>query len=684
MVKRNIIGMSAAVSVQAAEGDGETKGPASFSSTFYTGGALNINGWDLPVVVDLAGLKNGNVLVANLDHDATKRVGNFEVVNDGKTLVAHGKATAATAARDEVVNSAREGYQWQASLEVNPHKVEELPKGKKATINGQEITGPAYITRTGTLKGFGFVSHGADDNTTATIAANAASSTLKGKKMDPAFKAWIEAMGFDADTLTEDQVTGLKANYDGKNAPKKTVKASDNPFEARKIEAKRRSDMRIVADRMIEARRSDYDEIAEIEKMYNHAVEAGMSVQEFRLELYETALPEARRPGERPIQATGLSNRVLEAAICQAGRLPGHEKQFDDQTLQLAHDQFRGNIGLKQLLLLAAEQNGYRANYATEVNMDVQRAAFNMTPQRQIRASGFSTIAISTILSNVANKFLMVGWNSIDMTPLAIAPVRNVRDYKQITTTSLTGDLQFEKLGAGGEIKHGTLGNQSYNNQADIYARMLAITEKDIVNDDLGALTTTPQRLGRGAALKLNDLFWTVFLDNSTFFTAGRNNVNTGVADITLGGLDATETIFNDQTDPDGKPLGLTARILLVPTALKNKTLALTDPLSRIQSGLTTGQSDVNVFAGRFRVESSPYMSNSAYTGYSAAAWYMLADPMDMPVIEIAALNGRVEPIVETADADFNVLGIQMRGKSSVGVAMQEYRGGVRADGGAS
>jgi hypothetical protein len=62
----------------------------------------------------------------------------------------------------------------------------------------------------------------------------------------------------------------------------------------------------------------------------------------------------------------------------------------------------------------------------------------------------------------------------------------------------------------------------------------------------------------------------------------------------------------------------------------------------------------------------------------------MLADPRDMPVIEIAALNGRVEPIVETADADFNVLGIQMRGKSSVGVALQEYRGGVRADGGAS
>jgi hypothetical protein len=74
-------------------------------------------------------------------------------------------------------------------------------------------------------------------------------------------------------------------------------------------------------------------------------------------------------------------------------------------------------------------------------------------------------------------------------------------------------------------------------------------------------------------------------------------------------------------------------------------------------------------------------MSNASYTGYSAAAWYMIADPAEMPVIEIAALNGRVEPVVETADADFNVLGVQMRGYSDIGVALQEYRGGVRADG---
>lgn len=683
MPKKQIIAIASAVSIQAAAEGEEQKGPRTFSSTFYTGGPLQVAGWDMPVVIDLAGLKASKVLVANLDHDSSKRVGNFDLVNDGSQLVANGKANAATAARDEVINSAADGYQWQASLEVSPSKVEQLAKGKSVEVNGQTVTGPAYITRAGTLKGFAFVSHGADDNTSATIAASAASSTRR-NDMDPKFKAWIEAMGFDADSLTDDQVAGLQANYDGKLKKPAKVAASDNPFEARKLEAKRRQEMRDVADRMIEARDSDEAEIHEIEKMYDHAVKAGMSTQEFRLELYETTLPQARAPRIHARQNSRYTNRIIEAAVCQAGRLSDQEKRFDDQTLQAAHDAFKGRIGLKQLLLIAAQDRGYQANFATEVNIEVQRAAFGMQGGRQINATGFSTIDISTILSNVANKFLMEGWNAVDMTPMQISAVRPVNDFKAITTVSLTGDLQFEKLGASGEIKHGTIGEETYSNQADTYAKMLAITRKDIINDDLGALTAIPRRLGRGAALKLNDIFWTAFLDNSAFFTTGRKNANEGVADMTIGGLTATETIFMDQTDPDGKPLGIMPSILLVPTPLKASAIALTDPQSQLITGASATLSNVNVFRGRFLVVSSPYMSNASYTGYSASAWYMLASPSDLPVIEIAALNGRVEPVVETADADFNVLGVQMRGYSDVGVTKQEYRAGVRADGGSS
>ena len=684
MAKHQIIAMDAPVSIQAAEGE-TAKGPRTFSSTFYTGGALTIAGWDLPVVVDLAGLKAGRVLVANLDHKPNQRVGNFDLVNDGKQLIANGKASAATPYRDEVVGSADGGYQWQASLEVNPGKVEELAKGKTATVNGQEITGPAYITRTGTLKGFGFVSHGADDNTTATIAANADSSGKGKNKMEIKCKEWAESMGIDVEAADADTLATIEANFKGlSKKPGKKIEA-ENPFEARKLEAKRRGDIRECADRMLESRNSNYEEIEAVEKMVDHAIEAKMDTRDFRLSLYESvSIPEGRtvRP---PSRDNRLSGEVLEAAICQAGKLKDCNEMFSDQVLQAAHTRFKGRISLGQVFMLAAQANGYTGDAGARVTTEIQNAAFNMGG-RNIRAGAMSTIDIPDVLSNSANKFLMVGWNSIDMTPLRIAKVRSVNDFKQITTVSLTGDLQFEKVGASGEIKHGTLGDLTYNNQADTYAKMLAITRRDIINDDLGALTSVPQRLGRGSALKLNDIFWTAFLDNAStsFFHADNNNVNTGVADMTVGGLTATEVIFMNQTDYDGKPLGIQAAILVVPTALKVPANTLIKS-ERVIDGTSTGlQGDVNPHAGRFRVESSPYISNSAYTGYSAAAWYMLPDPEDLPFIEIAALFGRVEPVVETADAAFNVLGVEMRGYSDIGVSKQEKKAGVRADGGAS
>lgn len=681
-----IVGFSAPAEIQAGEqGEDGKKMPAKFSATFYTGGAMRLNGWDLPVAVDLAGLERGNVLVANLDHDSSKRVGNFDVMNDGTKLVATGTATAATAARDEVVNSAMDGYQWQTSLEVNPREVEMLKAGKKAEVNGQTIEGPAYIVRAGTLKGFGFVSHGADDNTNASIAASAASS--KGEtSMDAKFRTWVEAMGFDADNLTDQQVEGLKANFDGKNAKPKEIKASD-PFQERKLEAKRRQEMREIADRFIELRGSDYDEIEAIEKMYDHAVEAGMTAKDFRLEMYESSAPGSFVP--RHTQRTVTNNRVLEAAICQAGRLGGHEDKFDDQTLQAAHDQFKGRIGLQQLFLLAAEANGYRSSYSRDINLEVQRFAFGLPgygPGRHVQASGFSGLDISTILSNTANKFLMEGWNAVDQTPLRIAAIQSVRDFKTITTVSLTDSVIFDKVGNDGEIKHGTLSEITYTNKADTYARMLAITRQDIINDDLGALTSVPRKLGAGAMKKLNDIFWAEYLGAvaANFFAAGNSNINTGVANMTTGGLSATEVIFMNQTNPDGTPLGIMPEILLVPTALKSAAYTLMNSEKLIDGTATATQGDANVFRGRFRVESSPYISNSAYTGNTSVGWWLLADPSVLPVIAIAALNGRVEPVVETAEAEFSVLGVQMRGYSDVGVNLQEYRGGVYADGGAS
>lgn len=678
MQTNKILSMRAPVRIAAAAS--EDSGPPRFEVVAYTGGAMRLTGWDRPVVIDLAGMNFANSLVANLDHERSKRVGHVtakEITEN--SLILSGVASAATESRREVVESAANGFGWQASVEANPDKIDEIAAGKTVTVNGQEFTGPLYVASKSTLTGFGFVSHGADDNTTVTIAATADSP--EDGNVNPKLKAWVEEIGFDPDNITDEQLATLKANYSGRQP--KPVQASTeliSGLEAIKAENQRKQEITRYA--MDKCQNRAPFEIEPIQLLAQQAIEEGWSVDKFRLELLEADRPQAFTPIGRNGQRSRLTNRVMEAAICQAGRLPDLDQHFSDQELQAAHDEFKGRIGLKQLFLLAAQENGHSNNYSGDVTRDTLKAAF---ADRPIHAAGFSTLTITNVVAATANKFIMRGWNSVDQTPLRIARIQNVRDFKTATTVSLTDTVIYEKVGASGEIKHGTLSDLTYTNKAETYARMLAITRQDIINDDLSALTDVPMKLGNGAMKKLNDIFWTEFLGlvGASFFASGNSNINTGVATMTEGGLDATYVIFKNQTNPDGTPLGAEPSILLVPTALEGAARRLTRS-EQFVTGATTLEGSSNIWANRFRVESSPYISNSSYTGNTSVGWWMLSDPNELPVITIAALNGRVEPTVDTAEADFNTLGVQMRGYTDIGVSDTEYRGGVYADGGAS
>lgn len=671
---------SAPVELTAAA-EGESKKP-SFNIVAYTGVPMNAGGFYQPVIVELSGVKTANAEIPILlDHDSSQIVGQGSVTVDGTDIRVAGSVMGDSAEANKVIALAKDGFKWQASIGASVTRREFLDAGKNTTVNGRNVSGPLVIARESLLQEVSFVAIGADQATSAAVAAS--HSTRKVTEMDPKFGTWLEASGFSADGLSPQQLSKLEAAFKAENpVTVRQPNTVDDVVARAQAEIERQQGIADLTASFLNDT-SDMRQIEHVKALAEQAVSAKWTVEKYETELLRASRPQ--RGVFKPAMSNGnINDKVLTAAICAAGRLGNYEKMFDDQTLQAAHDKFKGRIGLKQLLLVCAEANGFRGGYASEYGLDAHRAAFGYSGPNQIRAA-FSTLNISTILSTTANKFLMEGWNAVDMTPMRIASIRPVSDLKTITTVSLTGDLQYEELGTGGEIKHGKLNELTYTNQAKTYAKMLAITEDDIINDDLGALTAVPRRLGRGAGLKLNDLFWTEFLAlvGANFFGSANSNINTGVADMTVGGLAATETIFMAQTDPDGKPLGIMPKIIVVPTAL-NPAARTMMTSERLITGSTTTQGDGNIWRDRFRVETSPYISNSSYTGYTAAGWWMLADPNESAAIEIAAYQGRVEPTVESAQSDFNTLGVQFRGVTRVGVKRQEYRAGVYADGGAS
>ena len=192
-------------------------------------------------------------------------------------------------------------------------------------------------------------------------------------------------------------------------------------------------------------------------------------------------------------------------------------------------------------MLEAAWANGYTGRTFRD-NREVLRFAFHAPIQ-----AGLSTVEVADILSNVANKFLLDGFFSVERVWRNICAVRNVSDFKTVSSYRLIGKDQYELVAPGGEILHGTLGEEKYQNKADTYGLLLSIDRRDIINDDLGAITTVPRKLGRGSGLKINDVFWTTFLNNAAFYTVGNKNFLSGVnTALGIDSMTLAETAFMD------------------------------------------------------------------------------------------------------------------------------------------
>lgn len=364
-------------------------------------------------------------------------------------------------------------------------------------------------------------------------------------------------------------------------------------------------------------------------------------------------------PAIHMAQPTSRSPEVIEAAFALQGNLPNVEKQYDAKTLEAA-GKIQRTTSLGEVLISAAEEGGYTGS-----------RRISAATLRPILAAAWATHSISGILSATVNKFLLAGFNGVESSWRSISSVRSVNDFKTLTSYRLNGGMVFEKVAPGGELKNAAVSDESRTISAETYGIMTSVTRNDLINDDLGALTAVPQRIGRGGGLKLNSVFWASFQDDSTFFTTGRGNKKTTAGALSLSNLKAIATLFRKLKDPDGNPVAVEPRVLLVPSDIELSAAEIMG--SALLVGGSSAGPNVNVLAGRYQVVSTSYLS-------SAEDYYLLASPADMPVMEVAFLNGVQSPIVETAEADFNTLGVQMRGYFDFGVAKAEYLAGVKAD----
>jgi hypothetical protein len=344
------------------------------------------------------------------------------------------------------------------------------------------------------------------------------------------------------------------------------------------------------------------------------------------------------------------SARVVEAALCLQAGLGSPEKAFDERTLEAA-SKARNSVSLSEVFVKAAVANGYTGAYS-----------INKANVAQVLQASFATHDISNILSNVVNKFLLQGFMSVEKAWESIAAVRSVSDFKALNLLRLNGSFKFLKTGNAGEIKVAAASDTKRSVSADTYAISTQITRQDLVNDDSSALSMVPARMGRGAALALNELVFGTFEDSNAAYysgaTAGSGNA------LTIGSLTSATTGYLKLKDPDGNPLGIAPRVLLVPADLAIPAAQLMSSQLLI-SGNTTATPATNVLAGRYKVVPSAYLSSSS-------TWWLCADPQDLPTLDVVFLNGQQVPTIEQVQADYQLLGVALRGFLDVGVCKGE------------
>jgi len=704
------------LSVEAAAADGEKK-LKRFKMVAYTGGAMNLLYWPHPIIIDLAGVKiKGKSQPIFRDHMRSLIVGHTtDVQIEPKRIRAEGVISGTSGAAREVADTSANDFPWQASVGCSvapPYgKIVFVDKGEKVEVNGRSFTGPCYVARSSMLKEISFVALGADDNTSAKVAASAV-SFLEDRTMKT-FEEWVKALGLDPDALDDEQSKQLRAAYDKLAAegaepeaeasappavpPAQPAATVADPVNAQAVidQVTAAAEKRVaeVYKRLSEINAFSAEQFPGLKPEKLAEIKAKALAEKWTVDATELALLREARPqapsiaGSGRFEAGGERQTMLCAALAEVGGMSdaGRVEAYGADACTEA-DKLRG-IGLQEFLVMAAAAGGVDPNSIPKFRQDA----------KGFLHAAFSTVSVPYILSATANKLLLDGFNAVEQVWRLISKIRPVNDFKQHTRHRMIADGKYEKLGPMGEIKHGVLDEQRYTQQIDTFAKMFGITRQDIINDDLGVFDTLRSVLGIGAADAINDVFWTLLLANSdsgtAFFSAAHSNQVTGAANaLGITGLDAVEQLILGQKKPavgaetKPSPLGLQPKVLLVSHQLGGTARTLYKSSEFRNTTASKKYATANIFAGKYGVEErtlaiSGFPGNSSFSGYSATAFYLFVDPEVLAAIEVAFLNGKDAPTIESADADFNTLGIQLRGYHDFGVAWQEYRAAARSTG---
>lgn len=472
------------------------------------------------------------------------------------------------------------------------------------------------------------------------------------------------AREFDMDNLESEIDAEVERSQETSTEPEATT---DEPETAeRTVETKPETntiDESEIEERAIKAERERVDQIdmaaralnIETEEIEKHK-KAGTSADEFRkLMIKAKADADAHNPtNNHNVEETSVDKRELRlkgAEQSLLNRYNASKFEISDEGKQFRHSSL---IDMARTFLGAE-------------GVDTVGMSANTIAERAMHSSS----DFKNILANVANKSLRAAYSEGPQTFGFMTRSVVVNDFKEISRTQFGDAPALEKVNEHGEFKHGTISDSAEKYSLQTFGKIVALTRKTLVNDDLNAFTRIPEMFGRRARDLESELIWAIIgsnpqmADGNALFSAAHGNLAAG-GDVGIFDVDKVgkaREAMRLQTGLDGLLIDVLPKHMVVPVSLETKAEQFL--------GATVPQLDDNV--NPFKNKLSP-VSEPRLDKYSQAAWYMMASTDQLDMIEIARLAGEEGPMISSRDG-FEVDGMQLKIRYDFAAKVLDWRG---------
>jgi hypothetical protein len=302
-----------------------------------------------------------------------------------------------------------------------------------------------------------------------------------------------------------------------------------------------------------------------------------------------------------------------------------------------------------------------------------------------IATTDFPNILLDSMFKKAIQDYTEVGMNGLDQLITEGSPLSDYRTQNRVREGYMSDLPIIAEGGPYTELNKPTDENVTY--KAAKRGGLLTISEETIRGDDLGKIKQFPGRLARAARHTLKTFVTNFFINNPNYvpdgvawFNAGHNNLSVNA--LNIDALIAQEIIQMKQTEKDsGNRLARRISWLMVPVDLAPIAWKINNS-QNYNPGV--GIQEPNPFYLRFGPSGTGKQAppgiivNELLTDTND--WYYGVDTADVPILEVAYVDGISAPQIYLADmqtqgTQFTNDQIQYKTKFPFGGAILDFRG---------